>query len=134
MAAARTQLTIDGATKDVSQKPADVAALWDTATNTITGRNGDAIVVKVQFVFTPDDATASEVVLEVDIGGIPGVVEEQSFPVTNGASNPHFFNWTFAAYTLETWESNGGAIYATADGPGDITGLRIVIQRTHKAR
>lgn len=132
VAATRTQLSIDGATKIESQLPADTGPLWDS--NKITGREGDAIVVKVQCTFTPADAVATEVLFDVDIGGAIGIVERQSFPVTNGAGNPHYFSWTFLAYTLDTWEANGGAVYATADGAGDLTDLRIVIQRGHKAR
>lgn len=134
VAATRTKMVIDAATKIESQKPNDVDALWDTATNTITGRNGDAILVKAQCVFTPTDATASIINFDVDIGGSVGIVEKQQFSVTGGAGVPVPISWTFAAYTLNTWEANGGAIYATADGPGNITEMRVVIQRTHKAR
>lgn len=134
VAAARAKIAIDGATKIESQLPPDTGPLWDTATDTITGRNGDAIVVKVQCVFTPTSALASEIVFDVDIGGTVGVVEEQKFTVAGGAGVPVPISWTFVAYTLDTWEANGGAVYAEADGPGDITGLRILIDRTHKAR
>lgn len=133
-AATRTQLSIDAATKNESQLPSDTGPLWDAVTDTITGRIGDAIVVKVQCIFTPDDATASMVLFDVDIGGLVGVVEYHSFTIGEGAGNPHYLSWTFSAYTLDTWEANGGAVHATSDGPGDITNLRIVVQRTHKAR
>lgn len=131
-AATRTQLLIDGATKNETQLPTDTGPLW--ASNAITGRNGDGVVIKVQCIFTPTDATATELVMDVDIGGTVGIVEYRAMPTTNGSGVAHYISWTFAAYTLDTWEANGGKVYATADGPGDITDLRIVIQRTHKAR
>lgn len=134
VAATRTALTIDGGGSITSQKPTDVTQLWDTTSNTITGRNGDAIVVKAQCVFTPSDATASIIDFDVDIGGSVGIVEEQQFTVAGGAGVPLPISWTFGAYTLDTWEANGGTINATCDGPGSITELRVVIQRTHKAR
>lgn len=130
----RTQLSIDGATKIESQLPLDTGPLWDTATDTITGRTGDGIVCKIQCIFTPSDATASEVLFDVDIGGGVGIVEYQTFAATKGSGMAHYVSWTFAAYTMSTWLANGGKIHATADGPGDITALRIVVQRTHKAR
>lgn len=130
----RTQLSIDGATKIESQLPLDTGPLWDTATDTITGRTGDGIVCKIQCIFTPSDAMASEVLFDVDIGGGVGIVEYQTFAATKGSGMAHYVSWTFAAYTMSTWLANGGKIYATADGPGDITALRIVVQRTHKAR
>lgn len=133
-ASTRTKLQIDGATSIISQSPPDATPLWDTTTDKITGRNGDAITVKVQLTFTPDDATASDFTVDVDIGGAIGIVERQDFSVIRGAGVEHYFAWTFVAYTLNTWEANGGEVYATCDGPGDITDLRIVIARVHKAR
>lgn len=117
-----------------SQKPEDVDQFWDSATNTITGRNGDAIIVKVQCIFTPSDATASSIEFETDIGGVPGVVEYQDFPVIKGAGVAHRLSWTFLAYTLDTWEANGGTINVEADGPGDLTNKRVLIARVHRAR
>lgn len=130
----RTKLTINGTGKNESQLPTDTGPLWDTATNTITGRNGDSIVAKVQFVFTPDDAVASNLELEIDIGGSIGVVEDETKPIFRGAGVAHPLSFTFPAYTLDTWEANGGEIYATADGPGVVSDLRIVIIRTSRAR
>ena len=130
----RTKLVIDGATKIESQLPDGTGPLWDTATNTITGRNGDAIDIKIQFVFTPTSAAATEIDIEVDIGGGVGVVEYDTRALTRGAGNPHNITLAFPAYTLNTWEANGGEIYVEADGPGSVTALRIVIVRTHKAR
>lgn len=132
-ASTRTQLQIDGATKIETQLPSDSGPLWDDVNDKITGRNGDSIVVKIQGVFTPSDATASNLKLDVDIGGSVGIVEKQDFPITNGAGVAHDFSWTFLAYTLDTWEANGGAVYATSDGAGGVTGLRIIITRTHRA-
>lgn len=130
----RTKLVIDGVGKIESQLPTDTGSLWDTATNTIVGRNGDSIVAKVQFVFTPDDGTAAHMDLQVDIGGAVGVVEEETKDVTRGAGVPHPLSVPFPAYTLNTWAANGGEIYMTVDGPGVVSDARVVILRTHKAR
>lgn len=130
----RTKLSIDGSNKIETQLPIDTGPLWDTVTNTITGREGDAIDVKIQFVFTPTTAAATEINIEVDIGGAIGVVEYETRALTRGAGNPHNITLAFPAYTLDTWEANGGEIYVEVDGPGSVTALRIVIVRTHKAR
>ena len=130
----RTKLTIDGASKIESQLASDTGPLWDTATNKITGRNGDAINIKIQFVFTPTNSSATEIDIEVDIGGSIGVVEYDTRALTRGAGNPHNITLAFPAYTLDTWEANGGEIYVEVDGPGSVTALRIVIVRVHKAR
>ena len=130
----RTKLLIDGATKIESQLPTDTGPLWDTATSKIIGRNGDAIDIKIQFVFTPTTAAATEIDIEVDIGSPVGVVEYDTRALTRGAGNPHNITLAFPAYTLNTWQANGGEIYVRADGPGSVSALRIVIVRTHKAR
>ena len=122
-----------GSTYDL-QKPDDVDTFWDSTNNKITGREGDAIVVKVQCDFTPDDATASTLDFTVDIGGAVGVVERQDFPISKGAGIVHHVSWTFLAYTLNTWEANGGTVSVVSDGPGNLTNKRIVIGRLHKAR
>lgn len=132
-AGARTKLVINGTGKNESQLPTDTGPLWDTATNTITGRQGDSIVAKVQFIFTPSSALASNLDLEIDIGGLVGTVEDETKSIFRGAGVAHPLSFTFPAYTLDTWAANGGEIYATCDGPGVISGLRIVILRTHKA-
>jgi len=135
VASTRTKLSIDGAAfSNTAQKPTDVAALWDTVTNTITGREGDALLIKIQGTFTPSDATASFVEFDVDIGGSIGIVERENMALTGGAGVTAPFTFSFGGYTLDTWEANGGSIYATADGPGDIDSLRIVVIRVHKAR
>lgn len=131
IATTRTVFTINKGTVIETQKPSDVTTFFDA--NKITGRNGDAIVVKVQCVFTPDDATASEILFEVDIGGAIGVVESQAFGLVSGAGVGHPISWTFVAYTLGTWAANGGTIYVTCDGPGKLTAKRTVIARAHKA-
>lgn len=132
-ASTRTQLVIDGSPSITNQLPYDVRALWDTSNNTITGRIGDGIVAKVQCIVTPTTAAASEVLFDVDIGGGVGIVEYQTFILGKGSGNPHYVSFSFPAYTLDTWATNGGKIYATADGPCDVTSLRVLIQRTHKA-
>lgn len=125
--------TVNAGTSITSYEPDDVTAFWDSSTNTITGREGDAIMVKVQSVYTPDDATASDIAFSVDIGGAVGVVEYQDFALIKGAGVAHRLSWTFLAYTLDTWEANGGTIKVESDGPGDLTEKRVLIARVHRA-
>ena len=122
--------TVNAGSKIETYAP-DGIALWSG--NKITGREGDAIVVKVQCVFTPSDAVASTLDFSVDIGGAIGEVEYQNFPVTKGAGMPHKVSWTFLAYTLDTWEANGGTVRVVSDGAGQLTSKRVLISRVHKA-
>lgn len=119
--------TVNAGTKIETYKPADVTAFW--ASNKITGREGDAIVVKIQCLFTPVDAAASYVDFTVDIGGAIGVTEAHSFPITKGAGVAHYLYWTFLSYTLDTWEANGGTVNVVSDGAGSLTNKRIMVAR-----
>lgn len=130
--ATRTQITNNESVKIETQLPPDTGPLF--ASNVIKGRTGDGIVVKFQCVFTPTTAVANEILFEVDVGGAIGVLEAQTIALTKGNGVPHYLSWTFAAYTLDTWQANGGKIYATPNGPGDLTVASVLIQRTHKGR
>ena len=129
-----TDYEVDGAVELISQKPADVPDFW--AANKITGRTGDAIVGKAQFQCIPDDAVASNLNIKIDIGGSVGVVEEYDFPLVRGALVSHPITCIIVAYTLDTWEANGGRIILTADGDCTIpaAGRRVFLNRLHKAR
>lgn len=114
------------------QKPSDIAALYNGTA--ITGRNGDAIGIGVEFTFTPSDGTASNLYMAVDIGGAVGEIYPRDFPIFRGASVPHKISYNIQAYTLDTWAMNGGTVRVECDGPGSVTAVRYVIHRLHKAR
>lgn len=127
-----TALINDAGSKIESQQPADVLALYDGSV--ITGRQGDSIMVGVEFTFTPSDGTASMLSVCIDIGGAIGKLYVEEFPITNGASVPHKISYHPPAYTLDTWPANGGTVTIRSDGPGSVTAVRYVIHRLHKAR
>jgi len=115
-----------------SQKPADVATFYDGTT--ITGRSGDSIATGIEFTFTPDDGDASLLTVCIDIGGSVGKLYPEEVLIVSGASVPHKVSYHPPAYTLDTWEDNGGVVTVTVDGPGVISAVRYVIHRLHKAR
>lgn len=129
----RTVWTNNAGTKDEEQKPTDVDRFWDDTVNKLPGRDGDAIAIRFQMVFTPADATASMLVVEVDVGGAIGVVDALSFPIVTGAGVPQHISWNVLAFQRATWVANGGTVFVTADGPGTITAKRVLVSRMHKA-
>jgi len=115
-----------------TQKPADIVHLYDGTV--ITGRNGDSIMIAVEFTFTPSDGDSSELSVNIDIGGSVGELYAESFPITQGQDVPHKVSYHPPAYTLDTWTANGGFVEVRCDGPGAISTVRYVIHRLHKAR
>jgi hypothetical protein len=112
-------------------KPADIATFYDGAV--IPGRNGDGAVIGVEVTFTPTTGGSSALVVSIDIGGAVGELYAQEYPVLKGLGIAHKISYTAAVYMLDTWEANGGAVKIVCDGPGDLTAVRYVIQRLHKA-
>jgi len=114
-----------------TQKPGDVAAFYDGSV--ITGRDGDGLLITVDFVATPTSPSATALEVWVDIGGSVGELYRRivTFPKGTGVERP--INFSTSAYTLNTWETNGATVYVRANGPVDIHSIRYVLTRTHKA-
>lgn len=127
-----TRVENNAGTKIESQMPADVASLYDGTH--VSGRVGDSIIVGTELTFTPDDGGASSLNLSIDIGGAVGKIYPRDFALVRGAGVAHKISYYPPAYTLDTWQANGGAITINVDGPGVVTGVRFVIHRLHKAR
>lgn len=130
----RTLLTISGVTKDETQKPSDIATFWNGATNTLPGRDGDGGVWRLKFQVTATDATASTLLIEADIGGAIGVLDEFEKPMTRGAGVMQPVTWNNAYFMRATFAANGAKFYVTSDGPLSIAAKSILIHRTHRAR
>jgi len=127
-----TALPNNAATKIETQKPTDVTTFYDGSV--ITGRNGDAIEFTMDFKIKPTSGAATYVESWIDIGGAIGELYRRinSFPKGSGVERQIAI--TTLAYTLDTWEANGGTLYVRSNGPCEIYDIRIVIARIHKAR
>ena len=117
-----------------SQKPIDVTQFYDSASSTITGRNGDGINVVIEFKVKPTVNQTTKVTVSIDIGGAVGEIYKRDFITSKGIGVEHFYLSSFNAYTLDTWEQNGGAVKIVSDYAAEIYDIRYVITRTHKAR
>lgn len=111
-------------------KPRDVTTFYDGAV--INGKEGDGILITVDFQALPTNANATYIEVWFDIGGSVGELYRRiiSFPKGAGVVRP--VNFTVGGYTLNTWEANGATVFCRANGPVDIYGIRYVIQRTHR--
>lgn len=125
-------LTNNAGTVIESQKPDDVSSFYSGGL--ITGRDGDSIGIGIELTFTPSDGVASNLFMAIDIGGAVGEIYPKEFPIFRGSGVAHSISYNIQAYTLDTWQANGGAVKVEVDGPGSVTGVRYVIHRLHKAR
>lgn len=104
----------------------------------ITGRQGDGLAITIDFKAKPTEGATTYIEVWVDITGGTGTPAALAslykriitFPKGNGVERP--INFTTMAYTLDTWASNGGAVYVRANGTADLYDIRFVIHRTHR--
>lgn len=117
------------------QKPTDISTFYDSVNRRITGRNGDGLLITIEFIVRPTSNAQTRVKTSIDIGGAIGEIYQRELFLTKGDGVDHFYLTTTNAYTLGTWEANGGEVLIEAIGGGvEIYGIRYVLARTHKAR
>lgn len=116
-----------------SQKPDDIATFYDGTK--ITGRNGDGILMTIEFSITPTGGGAATLIeCWIDIGGSVGELYRRPFTFPKGAGIERTVTFTTAGYTLDTWAANGGAVYIRANGTANVYDIRYLLTRTHKAK
>lgn len=117
-----------------AQKPIDIDTFYDGSV--ITGRNGDGINITTEFKCRPTGVGADpRLTVSIDIGGGIGELYKRDFFLNKGSGVEHNFLTSFNAYTLDTWEANGGTVKISATNEDiEIYDIRYVITRTHKAR
>lgn len=116
------------------QKPLDITTFYDATSQTITGRNGDGINVVIEFKARPNSSAIARLTVAIDIGGAVGEIYIRDFVLSKGNGVEHFYLSSFNAYTLGTFEANGGSVKIVSTASVDIYDIRYVITRTHKAR
>jgi len=117
-----------------SQKPVDVVVFYNPDDTLITGRNGDGIGLTISFKVKPTTSAAPKITLTIDIGGSIGEIYPRDFILTKGNGVEHFFLTSFFAYTLDTWEANGGKIKIISTRDVEVYDIEYRFARTHKGR
>ena len=117
-----------------TQLPSDIATFYDGTV--ITGRNGDGIMIMMEFQCRPTtNATDVRIKTSIDIGGAVGEIYPFEFSLGKGLGVEHFFLKSTLAYTLDTWETNGGTVLVEAFNSNiEVYNIRYLISRTHKAK
>ncbi|MGJ8665715.1 MAG: hypothetical protein ACSHW7_05065 [Patiriisocius sp.] len=117
-----------------TQKPIDIDTFYDETTQQITGRNGDGLNVVIEFKMRPRTNNDTRVTLGIDIGGTVGEIFTRDFVLTRGLGQEHYYLSSFNAYTLNTWEANGGRVLIRTTHSVEVYDIRYLLTRTHKAR
>lgn len=125
----------DAATVRDAQIPIDITEFYDVANQVITGRNGDGININIMFKARPTtNSLTNRITVAIDIGGAVGEIYIRDFLLSKGQNVEHYYVSSFNAYTLNTWEANGGAVKISSTADAEVYDIRYVITRTHKAR
>lgn len=130
-AATNTNLPNNAGTKIETQKPSDIASFYTAGK--ITGRSGDGLAMQLFFFATP--TTPNQYIdIWIDIGSPIGELYRQTFSFPRGAGVTRGIMYTLpAAYTLGTWQANGGTVRVVSDAICSIYGITYNFARTHKA-
>ncbi|HIB37251.1 MAG TPA: hypothetical protein EYO36_06750, partial [Mesonia sp.] len=86
----------DASTIRDSQKLIDVTEFYDSTTQTITGRNGEAINLVIEFKARPTTASVTRLTLSIDIGGVVGEIYPNTFVMAKGQNQEHFYLQTIS--------------------------------------
>jgi len=121
-----------------SQKPTDVTTFYDGSV--ITGRNGDGILISVEFTIKPTAVGTTLCEVWMDITGGAGTptnlanLYRRAFNFPKGVDVARKIIFSQSGYTLNTWEANGAVVEVRTDGNAEIYDISYIITRTHKAR
>ena len=126
-----TVLPNNAATVINGQIPTDVTAFYSD--NKITGRSGDNLDIMIYFKAVPS-ATSQWLDIWIDIGGSIGELYRHTFSFPKGAGTSRGILYSLSsAYTLDTWETNGGTVYIRSNASLDVYGVNFNFDRSHKA-
>tara|TARA_R110000772_G_scaffold246660_1_gene360367 strand:- start:198 stop:758 length:561 start_codon:yes stop_codon:yes gene_type:complete len=121
-----------------SQLPSDVATFYDGTV--IPGRNGDGIIISIDFSIVPTAVGTTLAEVWIDITGGTGTpvnlanLYRRAFNFPKGTGVERKISFSHSGYTLGTWQANGGVVKIRTDGTADIFDVSYIITRSHKAR
>lgn len=128
-----TDLPNNAGTVRDTEKPSDITSFYNGTT--ITGLDGDAYSIDIEFKVRPTGAASSpRINISIDIGGSVGTIYPRDFNLTKGNGVEHFYLSSFAYYTLDTFETNGGTVKIQAFNEDvEVYDIRYIFVREHKA-
>lgn len=125
-----TVLTNNAGTIRNTYAPADIGAMYSEGK--IVGRTGEAIGITLDFTAVPTNANTTLIETWIDIGSPVGQLYRRPYSFPKGQGVARQIISSTIAYTLDTWETNGGTVYVRANNTCDIYDIRFVIFRMSK--
>jgi hypothetical protein len=115
LAAARTQITIDGLT-EMQGHPLPLQHFWDVATNKLVpnGVNNFGLV-RIAMTAQSTAAPVNFFEIELDAGGAFPIIYQQTASFLKGFGNPQNFNFVIPLFAGADFQANGGTFYITPD-------------------
>tara|TARA_R110002012_G_scaffold321529_1_gene549707 strand:+ start:589 stop:1167 length:579 start_codon:yes stop_codon:yes gene_type:complete len=114
--------------------PSDVLKFYDGVTGKILGRNGDGLAWSIEIKASPS-ANNTWMEMGIDIGGGIPILYPDTFTFPRGTGVERSIIYAIpSAYTLDTWEANGGIVKIKSNNNVNIHSIRYVFNRLHKAR
>lgn len=123
-----TVINNDGTLGTKTYAPTGVT-LFDN--NKITGREGEGILITLEFLAKPTNSNTTYLDVWLDIGGSKGEIYRHTHSFPKGLNQPKLISETIFGYTLNTWEDNGASIYMNAINTCDIYDLRYIVGRVY---
>jgi len=133
-----TSLPNNAATVIESQKPTDITTFYDGTV--ITGRDGDDIIISIDFTIEPTNVGTTLIEVWLDITGGTGTpaslanLYRREFGFAKGVGVARKVSFSHSGYTLNTWATNGAVVKIRTNGTADIYDIGYILKRTHKAR
>jgi len=132
-AGVRTKLDLNSDSVIESNAPpgTTAATFWDEVTSKLYGETvGDAFELRFQFTAQPANQN-SYITVDLDIGGSQGIIWDHTTSFIKGTSAQRVVR-DISYYTLDTFNTNGGEIYLTANNNTNMYNMSFLIRRVHK--
>lgn len=121
-------------TRIETQLPCDIDSFYSRTDTAILAKDGDDIIVQLDFKARPTTNISTQLDIRFFIGGAIGGFYEKTINLAKGQNITQGVAECFSLYAGSTWAANGAKIQVKTDHAVNLMDMRLVIKRTHKAQ
>lgn len=120
--------------KNESQIPEDLATFYNPVNGKITGSAGSDLIITLRAKMIPKTMDTVSATVQLDIGTVqtPIIIDGVTVTLPWGVDIEQNLSVNFSAYCLQTFETNGGKLYITANDLLHLYDITLLVKRTHK--